>query len=85
MLAACRQHAVCFFWFTTAATTGKCPSNRSRLVVEPKKVGAGFKPALTTNMQILLQLSYAFPAAFNPRSTFSGLSGSVLMRTPVAL
>ena len=28
---------------------------------------------------------YAFPASFNPRSTFSGLSGNVLIRTPVAL
>ena len=28
---------------------------------------------------------YAFPASFNARSTFSGLSGSFLMRTPVAL
>jgi hypothetical protein len=30
-------------------------------------------------------LFYAFRAAFNALSTFSGLSGNVLMRTPVAL
>ena len=28
---------------------------------------------------------YAFPASFNALSTFSGLSGSFVMRTPVAL
>jgi hypothetical protein len=28
---------------------------------------------------------YAFPASFNARSTFSGLSGSFVRRTPVAL
>jgi len=28
---------------------------------------------------------YAFPASFRARSTFSGLRGSVRMRTPVAL
>jgi len=30
-------------------------------------------------------LFYAFRAAFNARSTFSGLSGNVRMRTPMAL
>jgi hypothetical protein len=29
--------------------------------------------------------AYAFPASFNARNTFSGLSGNVLTRTPVAL
>jgi len=28
---------------------------------------------------------YAFPASFNALSTFSGLSGSLVTRTPVAL
>ena len=28
---------------------------------------------------------YAFPASFNALNTFSGLSGNVLIRTPVAL
>ena len=36
-------------------------------------------------MQILLRLAYAFPASFNPRSAFSGLGGSLLIRTPTAL
>ena len=30
-------------------------------------------------------MRYAFPASFSARSTFSGLSGKVLIRTPVAL
>ena len=57
---------------------GMCP-------VMLQKVRAGLKPALTANAQLLLLLFYAFPASFNPRSTFSGLSGSLWMRTPVAL
>ena len=31
------------------------------------------------------ELSYAFPASFNPLSTLSELSGSFEIRTPVAL
>ena len=30
-------------------------------------------------------LAYAFPASFNPRSTFSGLKGNFVILTPVAL
>jgi hypothetical protein len=33
----------------------------------------------------IVAAAYALPAAFNPRKTFSGLSGNLLMRTPVAL
>jgi hypothetical protein len=50
-----------------------------------KRRGAGSKPAPTKLMVRFLLLFYAFPASFNPRSTFSGLSGSLWMRTPVAL
>ncbi len=35
--------------------------------------------------RFLAIFSYAFPASLSALSTFSGLSGSVLMRTPVAL
>src|SRR5687767_7304996 len=48
-----------------------------------KQVGAGSKPAPTA--VTTTEVAYALPAAFNPLNTFSGLSGNLLMRTPVAL
>lgn len=48
--------------------------------------GAGFKPAPDTFTAYLTAFAaYAFPASFNPRSTFSGLRGNLVIRTPVAL
>jgi hypothetical protein len=50
-----------------------------------KRRGAGFEPAPMKLTAGFLVLSYAFPVSFKPRSTFSGLNGNLLMRTPVAL
>ena len=54
-------------------------------IPESEKQGAGLKPAPMIDMQILLRLAYAFLASFNPRSAFSGLNGSLLIRTPTRL
>ena len=42
-------------------------------------------PCPFLNWVELTNLPYAFPVSFSPRSTFSGLSGSLLILTPVAL
>ena len=49
------------------------------------RAGFGTCPYKLQTEGEILGIFYAFPASFNPRSTFSGLSGSLLMRTPVAL
>jgi hypothetical protein len=49
-----------------------------------KKRATGWSPYTLRNFSADC-FAYAFPASFNALSTFSGLSGSLVTRTPVAL
>lgn len=58
----------------------------TRFVLTLQKRRGGFETRpYNTSQPDFWVWRYAFPASFNPRSTFSGLNGSLLMRTPVAL
>jgi hypothetical protein len=50
-----------------------------------QKRGRFEKPAHETNCNLSSTGSYPFPASFNALKTFSGLRGSFLILTPVAL
>jgi hypothetical protein len=55
------------------------------VVAATKRKGQVSNLPLQLPVSFVSRSSYAFPASFNALSTFSGLSGNVLMRTPVAL